>query len=195
MRQEQWLFWEGVLDDIWCDEFVSNVLRLYPPEKTALVVQGNEPIEPDPEFRESEIRWLGVDREKELVELLMGYADRANRDAFDLETKWINELQFTTYKSSSNRKKMGKYGWHHDVDFKTPKPYHRKLSITVQLSDPSDYEGGDFEFKPGIDPLPKEVKEKGTILVFPSIYEHQVSPITQGIRHSLVTWVEGPHWR
>ena len=39
----------------------------------------------------------------------MGYADRANRDTFDLETKWINELQFTTYKSYSNKKKMGKY--------------------------------------------------------------------------------------
>ena len=50
MRQEQWLFWEGVLDDIWCDEFVSNVLRLYPPEKAKLS-QGNEKIEPDPEFR------------------------------------------------------------------------------------------------------------------------------------------------
>ena len=101
MRQEQWLFWEGVLDDKWCDDFVSNVLRLYPPEKAKL---GNEKIEPDPEFRESEIRWLGVDREKVLVEMLMSYADRANRDTFDLETKWINELQFTTYKSSSNKK-------------------------------------------------------------------------------------------
>jgi len=194
MRQEQWLFWKGVLNDKWCDEFVSNVLRLYPPEKATLS-QGNENVEPNAEFRESEIRWLGTDREKELVELLMGYADLANRDAFDLETKWINELQFTTYKHSSNKKKVGKYGWHHDVDFKTTKPYHRKLSMTVQLSDPSDYKGGDFEFKPGIDPLPKEAKDKGTILVFPSIYEHQVTPITKGIRHSLVTWVEGPHWR
>ena len=51
------------------------------------------------------------------------------------------------------------------------------------------------QFESGIDELPEEVEEKGTVLIFPSFYKHQVNPVTSGTRHSLVTWVEGPHWR
>ena len=83
----------------------------------------------------------------------------------------------------------------HDVDFKNSQPYHRKLSLTLQLSDPKDYTGGEFEFESEIEPLPPQHTKKGTVLVFPSFYKHQVKPVTSGTRHSLVTWVEGPHWR
>ena len=41
----------------------------------------------------------------------------------------------------------------------------------------------------------KEALEKGSVIVFPSFHRHRVTPVTSGIRHSLVTWVEGPHWR
>ena len=145
--------------------------------------------------RQKAAELLVVQKEKELLELLMGYANMANRESFDIDAKWINEIQFTTYNGAAKESEQGKYNWHSDVDFKNPKPFHRKLSITVQLSDPSDYSGGDFQFKKGIDELPIEAKNKGTILVFPSIYEHQITPVTDGIRHSLVTWGEGPHWR
>ena len=47
----------------------------------------------------------------------------------------------------------------------------------------------------GFNKLPEEYSEKGTVLIFPSFYKHQVQPVTSGTRHSLVTWVEGPHWR
>ena len=69
------------------------------------------------------------------------------------------------------------------------------MSVTIQLSDPKDYEGGEFEFESGIDQLPPEHTEKGTVLIFPSFYKHQVRPITKGTRHALVSWIEGPHWR
>ena len=128
----------------------------------------------------------------EPVESTIGFNKQsAKSDSFDVDVRYINELQFTTYKG----KNEGRYGWHHDVDFKNPHPYHRKLSLTLQLSDPKDYEGGEFEFESGIDELPEEYREKGTILIFPSFYKHQVKPVTKGTRHSLVTWVEGPHWR
>ena len=194
MRLEQWLFWNSVLSEEWCDEFVKNVLDIYDPQEPKLKL-ANENEDPDPNFRMCQIRWLDIEKEKELLELLMGYANMANRESFDIDAKWINEIQFTTYKGSAKESEQGKYNWHSDVDFKNPKPFHRKLSITVQLSDPSDYSGGDFQFKKGIDELPIEAKNKGTILVFPSIYDHQITPVTDGIRHSLVTWVEGPHWR
>ena len=42
---------------------------------------------------------------------------------------------------------------------------------------------------------PDEAFKKGSVIVFPSFHRHRVTPVTSGIRHSLVTWVEGPHWR
>ena len=71
--------------------------------------------------------------------------------------------------------------------------YDRKLSVVVQLTDPSDYEGGIFEFKTV--ETPANFKTRGSILVFPSYLEHQVTEITEGTRYSLVCWAEGPRWR
>ena len=188
MRHEQWLFFKGVLDSDWCDDFVKYCTDSYEPVESTIGFD-NQSAKSD--YRECDIRWLDSSREKELTTMLWSYVDRANRDSFDVDVRYINELQFTTYKG----KNEGRYGWHHDVDFKNPHPYHRKLSLTLQLSDPKDYEGGEFEFENGIDELPEDYREKGTILIFPSFYKHQVKPVTKGTRHSLVTWVEGPHWR
>ena len=188
MRHEQWLFFKGAIDSEWCDEFVKYATKSYKPEDATI---GFNKDKAKSDYRECEIRWLNPDREKALVDLLWVYVNRANRDSFDVDVRYINELQFTTYKG----KNEGRYGWHHDVDFKNPHPYHRKLSLTIQLSDSKDYEGGQFEFERGIDQLPPEHTEKGTVLIFPSFYKHQVTPVTKGTRHSLVTWVEGPHWR
>ena len=91
------------------------------------------------------------------------------------------------------------YGWHCDA-WKYPyseppwrKGLIRKLSIILSLSDPSDYEGGELEFDLKQEPEPtkricKEIKSKGSIVVFPSFMWHRVKPVTKGIRHSLVAW-------
>ena len=188
MRHEQWLYFKSAIDPKWCDDFVEYVIKSYEPVESRIGFN-REAAKSD--YRECDIRWLNANTEQELVNMLWSYVNRANRDSFDVDVRYINELQFTTYKGEN----QGKYGWHHDVDFKNPYPYHRKLSLTIQLSDTTDYEGGHFEFEKGIDSLPEDVKEKGTVLIFPSFYKHQVLPVTSGTRHSLVTWVEGPHWR
>ena len=74
--------------------------------------------------------------------------------------------------------------------------HDRKLSVTIQLSDSNDYEGGDFVFDQEYQsPDPKALRKKGTILVFPSPIRHAVKPVTKGTRKSLVAWVEGPKWK
>ena len=77
----------------------------------------------------------------------------------------------------------------------------RKLSVTVQLSNPEDYEGGGFEqmyLKKEIDgTLDKhistleEVASRGSILVFPGYIYHRVLPVSKGVRKSLVGWATG----
>ena len=60
------------------------------------------------------------------------------------------------------------------------------------LNDESEYEGGRLMFRD----INIEIKQKaGTVIVFPSFYVHEVTPVTQGERYSLVSWVEGPKWR
>ena len=71
--------------------------------------------------------------------------------------------------------------------------YDRKLSVVVQLTDPDEYEGGEFKFK--YVEQPEGFNNRGSVLVFPSYLEHCVTPVTKGTRHSLVTWIEGPRWR
>ena len=78
----------------------------------------------------------------------------------------------------------------------------RKLSVTVSLSDETEYEGGDFEFdfrnndKGANQPLIcKEIKPKGSIVVFPSFVWHRVKPVISGTRYSLVMWNLGQPWK
>jgi PKHD-type hydroxylase len=86
----------------------------------------------------------------------------------------------------------------------------RKLSYTIQLSDPEDYEGGNFQWMEDIrskDTLtegdytrdmkdfviqaPFSAKQKGSLIIFPSFLHHQVTPLLRGTRISLVGWLCG----
>jgi PKHD-type hydroxylase len=69
-----------------------------------------------------------------------------------------------------------------------------QMSVTIQLSDPSDYEGGDMEFLCGPE-IVTAAKPIGTAIVFPSYIMHRVTPVTRGLRRSVVAWVSGPPYR
>ena len=88
----------------------------------------------------------------------------------------------------------GKYDWHIDVFHteSTPIPACRKLSMTVMISDESEFEGGKLEFQGS--PLPEELKQ-GDICVFPSYLPHRITPVTKGQRNVIVGWIHGPSWR
>ena len=102
----------------------------------------------------------------------------------------ICDIQFTEYHAN----KGGHYDWHIDVNWNGNEARDRKLSVTVQLSDTSEYEGGGFEFIECQTPDASS-RLKGTVLVFPSYLQHRVLPITSGTRKSLVAWFEGPRWQ
>ncbi len=136
--------------------------------------------------RSSRVSW--VNNETWIRMALYEYIKIANRNAFNVRVENYADLQYTEYHASEE----GHYDWHTDVFWGETKPFDRKLSITVQLSDPTDYEGGDFEFSEV--ETPANSKQKGTVLIFPSYLSHRVLPITSGVRRSLVAWFEGPRW-
>ncbi len=68
----------------------------------------------------------------------------------------------------------------------------RKLSLSVQLSEDSAYEGGDLVFPYANDRGPRSI---GTLAIFPSYLPHYVTTVTSGRRYALVGWIHGPAFR
>ena len=98
----------------------------------------------------------------------------------------LSYVQITRYETG------GRYDWHHDDDH-NDEGATRKVSLSVCLNNPDQWEGGEFLFKEvnGFE----DPRERGTLILFPSYFVHQVAPVTRGVRYSLVAWMEGPPWR
>ena len=93
------------------------------------------------------------------------------------------------YKSTEK----GKYDWHDDI-LEDKTDTMRKLSISVQISNGNEYEGGELEIvTPPINFIAP--KKKGTIIIFPSFLVHRVKEVTKGNRISLVLWIDGPAFK
>ena len=148
--------------------------------------------------RKSDIVWLD---DKWVYNLIHPWIHIANRNAeWNFQWDWSEPCQFTIY----NKNQF--YDWHHDDN---PIPHKgedinfkgkiRKLSVTVSLSDPKDYTGGEllFDTRKGLKPGAKkiitcdEITPRGSICVFPSFIHHKVSPVKSGTRYSLVIWNYG----
>ena len=139
-------------------------------------------------YRKSKISWIPYNRESAWIyDRIRPKLIQANKIwNFDLHN-FGEALQYGEY----NSKDKGNYDWHLDVGDENP---WRKISMSIQLSDPNDYEGGDLQFHKSKD-VDTAPKEKGTIIFFPSFLCHRVTPVTKGVRHSLVTWITGPPYR
>ena len=98
-----------------------------------------------------------------------------------------DQLQYTVYDAGEG----GHFDWHIDL---VRHSSHRKLSFSLQLSDPSDYEGCDLEMHGGAQPMPAP-RTRGTLIAFPSYVMHRVTRIRSGTRKALVIWTAGPPFR
>ena len=144
--------------------------------------------------RNSNIVWMN---DRWIYKEIQPYIHQANLNAgWNFEWDYSESCQFTKYKLNQY------YDWHcdsWDKPYAQPGPTQgkiRKLSVTVSLSDPKDYKGGELEFdlrdqdpdkKPNIH-ICKQILPKGSLVVFPSFVWHRVKPVTSGTRYSLVIW-------
>ena len=144
------------------------------------------------EMRKSNIKWIPQhDNFFWLYERLANMAVEANNRLWKFDLQQIPEqIQYTEYHAPS-----GHYDWH--VDIGSDALSKRKISITVQLSDPSEYEGGDLELwtAGSEEHATKAHKGAGSVFMFPSYMLHRVTPITKGTRRSFVLWLGGSHYR
>jgi PKHD-type hydroxylase len=138
--------------------------------------------------RESLVRWMFTDCwVANVLRAIIGNANEAHF-RYDLTT-WADRVQYTEYPSG------GHYSWHTDTHISVARPNEiRKLSLSVLLSGPDEYEGGEFQILTP-DGMFTSKPEIGTAIIFPSNLPHRVRKIRSGKRVSLVGWFGGPKFR
>ena len=138
----------------------------------------------DLSVRDSDISWLWPNSGNDWIfEKIAGATNYLNENYFNFHLSGFAEgLQFTRYVAPT-----GHYERHIDKAFKGQ---IRKLSLTIQLSSPTDYEGGGLMLFYDQNTLVMP-KEQGRMIAFPSYTLHQVAPVTVGTRYSLVAWLTG----
>jgi PKHD-type hydroxylase len=114
---------------------------------------------------------------------------KINHQYYQYELSNDYELQLIKYYTG------GRYEWHCDYGVSARKGVYRKLSMTIQLSDPSEYDGGELEIVDYTNRTHTVPKEKGMFVVFDSRVPHRVNPVTRGKRIALVGWANGPKLR
>jgi PKHD-type hydroxylase len=124
-----------------------------------------------------------------LYELLFPLALEANEKLFHFDIDIVTDpIHYVIYPEDG-----GHLDWHMDTGAYGVNK--RKLAMTVQLSDPSEYDGGDFEIWFGGKESMVVPREKGDVIVFPAFCMHRVKPITRGERKCLVFWTGGRPFR
>lgn len=145
------------------------------------------------DYRNSRVGWFNRIDDYDIVNMIFeaGLLFCRNVQYFDIT--YVNDIQYTLYEGS--KENAAKYDWHFDTYFSSAQIFDRKISFVLQLSNPDEYVGGDFEFQSPYEELIPEAKTKGTAIVFPSFIPHRVTGVTEGVRKSLVSWIEGPKFR
>ena len=180
-----WYRWEQPFDE----EFIRRIHEFYDtlPTEIGGVGEGNAV---DTNIRKTEQHWLNRSGNYDIFDKFTELAIEANAANWGFDIVNIPSMQLGEYHS----KYLGFYDWHADNNFFSDSFYDRKISLVLQLSDPSEYEGGNLLFDGDEAPVPGR-SDKGSVIAFPSYVTHTVTPVTKGVRRTLVTWIEGPKFR
>lgn len=203
-KEEQWAYW----DDAFSDEELEAIIKLGDSRPKKYAVVGTNPGgEYVGSIRHSLVNFMDIDLLVKhvpfILEKLTYICRMLNSSYFDFDLSGFHEpFQYTTYdplNKSDDKEKISldnyhsEYNWHIDKGPGEDRP-PRKLSMVLSLLDSDEYEGGDFEIKTGVESQVLPLK-KGRVIAFPSWTLHRVTPVTKGIRKSVVIWVGGPKFK
>ena len=143
----------------------------------------------DTKKRVTTISWIPFKAMPEMYHIIESTMLKANGNHFGYEGMRITEpAQFTEYP------KGGFYDWHMDAEVNCRfEPPVRKISMTILLSPPEEFEGGDLEFMAEGNKPPQLMQ--GQAIFFCSLIRHRVAKVKKGIRRSLVMWFGGPPFK
>ena len=191
-----------------CDKYLKYCLRNSNWEDASTIAQGYTDVVPsdvekfdeksqkfDYGIRKTDVSFI-TDKDNMMNELVWGFIREANAQYFRYNLDYFQAIQFARYQNG------GHYDWHQDTSGSpTEGKECRKLSLTMSLTDHTTYDGGYLEFYNGEKPyqhdehnVAKDVKDQGSVIVFDSRDWHRVTPVTKGVRYSIVCWTVGPHF-
>lgn len=184
---ENWAWMDEVFTPEECDKIKRIALKKEKQEAT--IIGSNNQGEINKNIRKNSVVWIS-EEDKELswmYQRLAGAAINLNEQFFKFDLfGFCENMQFTEYTAPGEF-----YSEHMD---KVYNGVSRKLSLVVQLTDESEYEGGELCINTGGDPAIMK-KSQGSVFAFPSYIMHQVKPVTKGTRHSLVAWIGGKNFK
>ncbi len=179
------------------DNFLNHLelLNVFSPPECAAIIElglslpqvngavGNEVV--DTTLRRSTVAWIEHKKENAWMwDKLAPLVQMMNKKYYNFNLVGFLECaQFTEYDDIGSH-----YTWH--MDYGSGLLSRRKLSLVVQLTDESEYEGGHLELFYSKEPL-RAGKGLGNLIIFPSYTMHRVTPLVSGKRYSLVLWVSG----
>ena len=177
----------------------TTVKPIFTPQQCEMVIQAGHKQKPEvaqvgmnnpkgggvnTKKRTTTISWIPFKEMPDMYSQIEATMQATNLNHFGFENMKITEpAQFTEYP------KGGFYDWHMDLDINgSHEPPVRKISMTILLSDPSTFKGGQLEFmeKNKVPDL-----KQGQAIFFASFIRHRVAPVTKGMRRSLVMWFGG----
>lgn len=134
--------------------------------------------------------WLPPEKFEWLYCLIENEIKDANWFNYKFNLHAMEQIDFLEYHAGSEDHEHGKYSQHVDGTLNTT----RKLTFSILLSDPSEFEGGDLLLYEDSNRPTMMPKKQGAITFFPSYLLHEVTPVTKGTRRALVSWIHGPHF-
>ncbi len=147
----------------------------------------------DQNIRVTKVAWLERNAQtnafyRRMEELVLNL----NRQFFRFDLSGVAPMQYAIYEATE----QGHFDWHTDYGREKGHEQHepRKLSLSLQLSDGAQYQGGELQaqIRSKVEIAPRA---RGTLIAFPSYVLHRVTPVTAGVRKSLVVWALGPEYR
>lgn len=179
------------------EDFISNPIRLpgaFSASECRTIValgEAGKPViaglsRPVEGYRSGTTKLIGLSDNTEWLYARMGEILVAVNDWYQFDIRgFVDSLLYCTYPE------QGQFDWH--VDCGEGATSTRKITLSLQLSDGADYDGGALEFA-GQGEIP-EARRIGTAVAFPAFVHHRVSGVTRGVRRSLVAWAHGPAFR
>lgn len=184
--QDHTAYWDGAFTE----EELKKIESLDEWLKTEQALVGSFSLEVNLEKRQSEICWLPLREDTKFIwDKIADVVMKLNNQFFHFDLDgFYEQIQLSIYDEKEN----GHYGWHTDAGaYGIP----RKLSFSMLLTDPKEFEGGEFQIMTTTEVPITMNQSRGRAWVFPSNYLHRVTPVTKGTRKSLVIWAGGPAFK
>lgn len=189
MFETRYWIWDSIISSDLCDAIILEGDRLFSTDGSVggSNVHGNYM----PETRETNISFFN--HYHWIHGICLHYANIANQNAgWNFDISYPQNVQYARYFPDQH------YVPHKDDTISPNKKEMRKLSVAIQLSNQNSYEGGEYIIQSpcGKDfEIVNQFRNRGSVIVFPSVITHGIKPVIRGVRHSVVCWVVGPNFK